>query len=97
MCSIWWDLIIEIVPVELYAELSECDEESVYFEIFSERTHQPIFVPPISTLLSEFLICISVKSAEEYSRILTCDCTQLGVPIAKHVISPDKPICLICR
>jgi hypothetical protein len=26
MCSIWWDLIIEQFPVELYAELSECDE-----------------------------------------------------------------------
>jgi hypothetical protein len=29
MCSIWWDLIIEQFPVELYAELSECDEESL--------------------------------------------------------------------
>ena len=30
MCSIWWDLLIEKFPLDLYAELSECEEVSLF-------------------------------------------------------------------
>lgn len=48
MCSIWWDLMRKKIPVEQYAELRECDDETL-----SARTHQPISVPPTSTNLDD--------------------------------------------
>jgi hypothetical protein len=70
MCSIWWDLIIEQFPVELYAELSECNEESLILILLGKDPSTDLCTFDLDAFKRLCYIHL-VKSSAEYNRILT--------------------------
>lgn len=70
MCSIWWDLIIEKFPVELYAELSEYDEESFFRILLGKDPSIDLCTFDLDAFKRLCYIHL-VKSSAECNRILT--------------------------
>lgn len=70
MSSIWWDLLIEQFPVELYAELSECDEESLFRILLGKDPSTDLCASDLDAFKRLCYIHL-VKSSAEYNRILT--------------------------
>jgi hypothetical protein len=70
MCSIWWDLIIEKFPVEVNAELNECDEESLFRILLGKNPSTDLCASDLDSFKRLCYIHL-VKSSAEYNRILT--------------------------